>query len=397
MVTSAIPTRALLGSRALFPDLEARAYLAHAAISPTSIPVRHAVAKIADDYAREGVRAFPVWAAQRDRLRNMLGQLLHARPQDVALTAGTTRGITDLALAIPWRRGDRILCFAGEFPANTTPWQQAAELFGLEVIWQDAASFRLQPDSSLEQLEHTLRRGVRLVAVSAVQFQTGFRMPLESMGQLCRAHGAELAVDAIQACGAIPTDVQAWHADYVTSGAHKWLMGLEGAGFLWIHPDRVSALRPHTAGWLSHESAIDFLFAGPGLLRYDRPLRKTATVFEGSTPNAVGFAALEASLALLIELGIPSIFAHLQAYHDQLESALLDQGFVSLRAPHETGRSGSLCVELPPHLTAPEVQRILLHSGIVTSIPDGQLRFAPHWPNSLDEVPAVLAALTEIG
>lgn len=382
-----------LGDRSLFPHLEARAYLAHAAISPASLAVERAVAALLADYARRGVRAFLTWDDQRQRLRENLTRLINAEPHSVALTPGTTRGISDLALSIPWRRGDRIACLRGEFPANVTPWQRASEHFGLDLVWLDAADFLREPAAALDALARTLAGGVRLLAISAVEFQTGFRMPLEHIGALCRAHGVELAVDAVQACGVIPVDVRAWQADYLTCGAHKWLMGLEGCGFLYVRPERVEALVPTVAGWLSHEAGADFLFKGAGLLRYDRPFKKSVEVFEGSTANAPGFAALGASVELLLALGIPAIADHVSAYLDRLEAALVTRGFRSLRSPSRASQSGSLSVEVPPGKSLASVQHALGASGIIASTPDGYLRFAPHWPNALDEIPLVLAAI----
>src|SRR6185369_9998242 len=109
-----------------------------------------------------------------------------------------------------------------------------------------------------------LLRGARLVAISAVEFQSGLRTPFAELAALCHAHGAELSVDAVQACGAVPIDVGAMGIDYLACGSHKWMMGLPGAGFLYAAPGRVEALRPHVAGWLSHEDGLDFLFRGPG-------------------------------------------------------------------------------------------------------------------------------------
>jgi len=382
-----------LGDRALFPHLQARAFLAHAAISPVSLAVEMEVGELLRDYARLGVRAFPVWAERRGTLRRDLGRLLGVEPETIALTPGTTRGISDIALSIPWRRGDRVACMRGEFPANVTPWQRAARRFDLELVWLDADLFRVAPDAAAEALERALERGLRLLAVSAVQFQTGFRMPLEAIGARCRAHGTLLAVDAVQACGVLPTDVRAWQADFVACGAHKWLMGLEGAGLLYVSPERAGELEPATAGWLSHEHGADFLSRGPGLLRYDRPLKRSAEVFEGATPPAVGLAALGASVRLLLELGTAAIAAHVGRYLDQLEPALTARGFISLRAAAPAARSGILSVAPPAGVDLQALQRELGARGVVVSAPDGLLRFAPHWPSSLAELPAVTAAL----
>ena len=376
-----------LGDRSLFPTLKAVAYCNHAAVSPVSQRVEAAVQRALTDYAREGMGAFFAWRAQRERLRERCASLIGAAAADMALMPSTTRGISDIALSLPWRAGERVVLFEGEFPTNVTPWQCAARSFGLELVWLRAEDF--QTDAGLSALKATLQQGVRLVAVSAVQFQSGLHMPLEEMGQLCHEHGAELFVDAIQALGVVPLDVRRCQVDYLSAGSHKWLMGTEGAGLLYVRPERVSALIPRVAGWLSHEQADEFLRLGAGHLRYDRPLKKSARVFEGSAQNVLGFAALEAALDLLLELGIERIFEHVQRYHDRLEPELTARGFTSLRAATRDRRSGSLSLEVPRGIEPIALQQALSDSGVACALPDGLLRFSPHWPNPLDEVSAI--------
>jgi selenocysteine lyase/cysteine desulfurase len=120
--------RAVLGDRALFDRLRARAYLNHAAVSPPSAAVRRAVQAVIDDFAADGVHAVLRWVEQRDRLRAKLAALVGAQATDVGFCANTTAGVTAVALCSPHRRGDRIVVFDGEFPANVTPWQRAAKL-----------------------------------------------------------------------------------------------------------------------------------------------------------------------------------------------------------------------------------------------------------------------------
>jgi cysteine desulfurase/selenocysteine lyase len=397
MSPTADPRRAQaqLGDRSLFASLDARAYLNHAAISPVSDPVRARVAELLDDYARLGAGAFPAWHRQRCELKLLLAELLGAGAEQLALISNTTRGVTDIALCLPWRAGDRVAVFRGEFPGNVTPWQRAAELFDLELLMLEAEAYRHEPDGALRQLEQALRAGLRLVAVSSVQFQTGLRMPLEQIGALCRHYGAELFVDAIQSCGAVPVDVVAWQADYVTCGSHKFLMGLEGAAFLYVHPNRAAALRPHVAGWLSHEDAERFLCEGPGHLRYDRPFRKRADMFEGGTGTAVGFAALGASVELILQLGVERIYAHANRYLDLLEPPLIARGFRSLRCPDPQRRSCILSLDPPADINVVDLRRRLLERGVACAIPDGKLRFAPHWPNGLGEVAFVIDAVDQ--
>jgi selenocysteine lyase/cysteine desulfurase len=382
---------AQLGDRSLFPDLSARVYLNHAGVSPPSLPVRAAVRAVLDDYARDGAGAFLRWRDQREDLRASLARLIGAAPADIALVPSTSRGVLDVALCFPWRAGDRVVVFAGEFPTNVTPWQAAARTFGLEVVMLATKDFAPSPEPGLDRLRRELRAGVRLVAVSAVQFQSGLRMPLAEMARLCHAHGAELCVDAIQAVGAVPLDARALGVDYLVAGSHKWLMGIDGAGFLYVAPERVAALRPTVAGWLSHEDGTRFLTDGAGHLRYDRAIRARADFLEiGALPTA-GCAALGASVALLEGLGTEAIFAHVNAILDALEPGLLGLGFTSLRAPDVAQRSCILGVLPPPGCDLRALGARLAAGGIACATPDGVLRFAPHWPNDVGQVREVLA------
>lgn len=386
--------QAAFGDRSLFPDLAARAFWNHAGVSPPSLPVRRAVATLLDGYAREGSGAVPATAVLRGRLREAVARLVGGRAADVALTSGLSAGVQAVALCFPWRRGDRVILFQGEFPANVTPWQQAAALHGLEPLFLPLSDYEEGGAArGLARLEEALRRGARLVAVSAVQFRTGHAMPLAEMAALASRHGAEIFVDAIQACGAVPVDAPALGVDYLAGGAHKWLMGIEGAGFLWIRPGRAAALRPVLAGWLSHEDPLAFLVRGPGHLRYDRPVRREASALEGGSSSAASQAALLAAVELLLGLGIPAVHAHANACLDRLAPGLAARGFEVLRAAEPSARSAFFSARPPPGADAPRLREWLLARGVTVACPDGLLRFAPHWPNDPAEADLVLAAL----
>lgn len=392
-----------LGSRALFPELEWQAYLAHAAISPANSAVSGMVDAVSQTMARHGAGAFPVWMQQRERLRSSIADLLCVEKEDVTLSAGCTHGITDVALALPWEKDETLLTFDGEFPANVSPWQQAAELRGGRVCLLP------RPDGSesdsrqriLEVVEEAVKNPgpgerVRFVAVSAVQFQTGLAMPLRELGELCAREGLYFLVDAIQGCGVIPYDLRALSVDAFFVGAHKWLLGLEGSGFFITSQRLRRTLTPLTAGWLSYRDGDHFLFRGQGRLKYDLPLYESGRMFEGSTSNAMGCAAMEAGLSLCAALGPARIFSHVQSYHDELESRLLERGFRSLRARDPSLRSCLLSVALPKGFDIAAFAAGLREHHVLASTPDGLLRFAPHFSNHNDEISQVVAAVDAV-
>lgn len=385
-----------MGDRGLFQGLDPLVYLNHAGISPPSVLVRKAVATILADQGKRGADAYPRWARQRARLREKLANLVNAgSPGEIALTQNTTRGISDVALTFPWNKGDRVVVFRGEFPSNVTPWLRAAELFSLEVVMLDAHLYMADLERALEALRQECDKGVRLLAVSAVEFQTGFRMPVEAMSKLVSARGGAMLVDAVQAMGVLPVDVQALGIDFLACGAHKWLMGIDGAGFLYARQEWAEKLVPHVAGWLSHESAVDFLFEGAGRLRYDKPIKKQISFLEGGNLSATAFAGLEASLDAILGLGVPEVFAHVQRFHDAVEPRAIELGLKSLRSPLADHRSGTLSFLPPQGIDVTVLHRELVALGIACALPDGCLRFAPHWPNAIDEAEQVLLSLEE--
>ena len=382
------------GSRAIFPRLGARAYLAHAAISPASSRVEARVMQEVRLVAEQGMGAIGALLATADEARATFAALIGASPADVAVLANTSTAAAAIATAIPWRAGQRILLFEDEFPANVTPWQAAARRHGLDVVRLPIAPFAKSHGLGLELVQRELRRGdVRLLAVSAVQFQTGLAMPVVELGILARQHGAELFVDAIQAVGARPIDVGSSGAHYLAAGAHKWLMGQLGTAFLWVDREAARGLDPQVVGWTSHESPDAFLIGPASELRHDRPLRTGARVFEAGVLNHLGLAAAAAGMQPLVEMGTQAIHNHVQAYHDRLEQALVELGFCSLRAREPAARSAILAVRPPHGADAAALSQRLGERGVSTSAPCGNLRIAPHWPNSLDEIEVVVEAV----
>ncbi len=386
---------AILGDRSAFPSLRSAAYLNHAAIAPPSRWTAAAAHHTLHTLAQLGVAAFGEFVAQQHALKVDLARFIGAAgPEELALVPNTTHGVSLVALCFPWKSADRVLLVEGEFPANVTPWQRAAALHSLQVSWQPALRPHHDVAAWLAQLETALagrdQSPPRVLAISAVQFQTGLHMPLKEVSLLCARYGVQLFVDAIQGCGLVPLDVSTLPIDYLACGCHKWMMGVPGLGMLYIRSGRAAALRPHLAGWTSHEQPFQFLFEGPGHLRYNRPIRKRADFAEAGMGNVVGVAAWHASLKPLLQLGTEAMFRHVDAYLDRLDAGLRALGFSSLRSSQQSGRSGLLCVQPPDDVPVIALHQAIDAGRVSCSTPDGALRFSPHWPNHQNEIAGVL-------
>jgi selenocysteine lyase/cysteine desulfurase len=397
VTTTPTGSLAQFGSRELFPDLAPRAYLAHAAIAPPSLPVLAAADAVSLGFAREGLPAIVAAKAQAELARERFAQLIGAAPAQVARMSNTSAGVIAVAQGLRWQAGERLLLIEGEFPTNVAPWLQASRERDLEVCRVPLELFQRDGAAALERVERELRRGLRLLAISAVQFASGLRMPLAELGALCQRYGCRYFVDGIQAVGATPLDVRGLGIDFLACGAHKWLMGILGAGFLYVRPEAETELEPRGIGWMSLKDPEQFLFADQGPVPFAAPLGAGAALLE---PGVLPFAALAAAAAgmgLLQQLGVPAIFAHINAYHDRIEALFLARGFRSLRATDPGGRSTILSLEPPPGVTLAQVLGALSSAGIAATAPAGCLRLAPHWPNNAErESAAIEAALARL-
>jgi selenocysteine lyase/cysteine desulfurase len=381
-----------LGDRSLFSSLRATVYANHAGMSPLAEPVAHALHEAVDELAAEGGAAGWRYLGLRDRVREQIAALVGALPHEIGLVPNTTSGVRAAAFALPWQPGDRVVCFTGEFPANVTPWQLAAARFGGEVVMLPLEPYYRDRALALQQLRDVLAQGrVRAVAVSAVQFQTGLRMPIAAMAEVAHAAGAWLCVDAIQACGVVPIDMRAEGIDVLACGSHKWLGAPMGLGFWAVRDAVIGHMRPLLAGWTSHEGAADFLLQGAGHLRYDRPIAQRASFVEDGGFAIANVPALAAALEILHALGPAAIHRHVQSWIDGAESILQRRGFASMRSPNVHERSGIASFHVPSGVDVIALHAALEKRGLACATPDGLLRLSPHWSNALAELPRVAA------
>lgn len=366
------------------PNLTWRSYLNYAGVGPLAAATRQAMFDAVTAQETRGVGAVASWLPMAQRARVAAASLIGASADQIGLVRSTSEAIQAVAHGIPWKRGDRIVLFEGEFPSNVIPWLLAAERHGLEVRWVPASAFLGPSGDGLARVAEAVQ-GARLVAVSAVQFQTGLRMPVHEITALAHAAGAEVLVDAIQAIGAVP--FAAGEVDYVACGGHKWLMGPMGTAFLYAR--RWEGLRPELAGWLSQTDPFAFLGGPVGQLNYRAPFRQGPEIVEGSAQNFIGLAGL----AVALELALEHAGADVQPLIDRAEAGLVARGFVSHRPALAAQRSAILSLTLPVGPTLAALAHDLGDRGVCVATPDGRLRIAPSWPTADEEIDVLLDAV----
>jgi len=359
-----------------FPVRERLVYLNHAAVSPLCKPAADAMKHLADDCMNFGSRHYDEWLAAYDGVRRAAARLIGSESGEIALVKNTSEGIATIATGIEWKPGDRIVAFREEFPANFYPWKRL-EQQGVAVTW-------LSVEDPLEAIDQA-SKGARLLAISFVQFLSGYRAPIEAIGEICHRNHCIYLVDAIQGLGAFPLDVRKSHIDALAADGHKWLLGPEGCGILYVSQDLQDQVFPVEFGWTNVAGYNDYASR-------DMTLRPDAGRYECGTLNTIGCYGLRASIELLLEVGVREIAPHIQNLGDRIANGVTARGYELLGT--RTAETGAGIVSFrKPGMEAIEVVRRLQTAGIAAAPRAGWVRTSPHFyisPGDIDRMLEVL-------
>lgn len=366
-----------------FPQLAGAVYLNSASIGPIPERARRAIAAVEEK--RRAPQRFDdaeLMKILRDA-RTAAAQLIHAEPAEIALTTNTSFGLVQAALALPFRTGDVVLVPDGEFPANVYPWLRLRDR-GVTVEFVPRTSAGWPDEERL--LERVRDPRVRAVAVSLVQFSTGFRVDIAALSAACRERDVFLVVDAIQGLGAVPFDVRRTPVDVLSCGAQKWLLAPWGSGFCYVRKDLVRELEPATAGWMAFAGTEDF----SRLTDYDDRWLPDARRFELVTLPFQDHAGMVASLGLLQELEPARILAHVRRLREPLREAA-ERGAFRIASPLDAVHDSAI-IGLAPADPAAAFAR-LKAGGVSCALREGVVRLSPHAFNTGDDIARVVEIL----
>jgi selenocysteine lyase/cysteine desulfurase len=359
-----------------FPVRERLVYLNHAAVSPLSRRSADAMKRMADDCLYFGSLHYADWLAVYQDLRVAAARLIHAAASEIALVKNTSEGIATVATGLDWKPGDRMVGFHEEFPANIYPWKRL-EAKGVEITW-------LSVTDPLDRIDEACR-GARLLAISFVQFLSGYRAPIQAIGEICRRNRCIYFVDAIQGLGAFPLDVGACHIDALASDGHKWMMGPEGCGILYISQALQERVEPVEFGWTNVAKYADYGSR-------DMALRPDAGRYECGTLNTIGCFGLKAAIEFLLEVGVGEIAPVVQKLGDRIARGVQAKGYELLG--NRTPDTGAGIVSFrKPGVEAPQVVAKLRSEGIIAAPRAGWVRTSPHFYISPAEIDRLVDSL----
>ena len=369
--------------RAFFPVTENFIYMNHAAVSPLSTRVRDAMIALVDDVTRNGSANYDDWCCTYEQARQSAARLVNARTHEIAFMRNTSDALSAVANGIDWRSEDNVVTCNVEFPSNIYPWLRLCTERGISMKFAEERNGRIDTEELLSRVDDR----TRVVTISWVQFASGFRSDIASIGKFCRDRNIIFVVDAIQGLGGLKLDVERDYVDAFAADAHKYLLGPEGAALLYISDRVIDRIRPTVVGWTSvknYEHYVD----------YKLDYREGALRFECGTLNTAGVYGIGAAIDLLLEVGPEKIEAYLLSLSEYLAERLTSKGYevVSSRRPGET----SAIVTCRHETHSPrDLYRLLQSKNIITAPRMNRLRISPHFYNTREEVDALIDALPD--
>lgn len=368
-----------------FAEIIARqVYLNHAGVSPSPARVVRAVQEAAALAGRDPFGFFRQGVLPASELaRARLARLMGVPSEHLALVKNTAHALSIVADGLALEPGDNVVMADCEYPAVVYPWY-AQQWRGVET-----RLVTTRPDDmlSLDDFAARITPRTRVLALSWVQFGTGYRADLAAFADLAHQHDAILVLDVIQGLGALPVDCGASGVDVAATGAHKWLMAPGGTAGLFIAPHVLE--RMHLVN-MGAASVVD-------VMKFDSRLfqpKPTAQRFEEGTPNGLGLIGLNAALSLIEDMGINEIGARVLALSAYATNALTQRGY-EVTSPQQNEHRSGIVLFRHPTQDNDTVLHTLEAAGVVAAVRGGKVRFAPHFYNTEAEIDLAVAALPE--
>jgi cysteine desulfurase/selenocysteine lyase len=359
-----------------FPVRSNVVYLNHAGVSPLCLPAADAMKQLADEACEYGSFFYERWLAAYDGVRAAAARLIGSTAAEIALVKNTSEGISTIANGMSWESGDRVVAFQEEFPSNWLPWKNL-ESRGVQVTWLSATA-------SLDEIDQAAR-GARLLAISYVQYLSGYRANLDAIGEICERRNVFFFVDAIQGLGVFPLDVKRSRIQALAADGHKWLMGPEGCGILYVSAAAQAQIAPTEIGWMSvaHYNNFD---------AHDLTPRTDASRYECGTLNTIGCYGLRAALEFVNGIGIARIGHAVRELGDRVHDELTRRGFEMCGSRTTETGAGIVSFRKPGEEPRYTVRNLKAH-GFMAAPRQAWVRVSPHFyiqPGDIDLLLEVL-------
>jgi cysteine desulfurase / selenocysteine lyase len=332
---------------------------------------------------------------------SLAADMVNAFPEDIVVTTSASSGINLFAGAVNWKKRDNIVISSHDYPQNAFPWIHQANKHGTELR---VVPFHDEADC-LSEMIAAIDQKTRVLAISHVEYATGFRNDLTSLAKAVHKAGGMICVDASQSMGVIPIDVQAMDIDVLATSGEKWLCGPLGTGFAYIRQDLAGSLQPATIDYgditaSAHHKVWDALVSGKKQTMDDAPLPRNAQRFQPDGLSPVSIKGLSSSLSYMLELGKENVLDRITYLVAHLIKRLQESNIGIISSTEPENLAGIVTASVPYDLSNPKETRKLIqklqHARIVAHPRAGGLRLSVHFFNTEEEIDYVVDFISKL-
>jgi selenocysteine lyase/cysteine desulfurase len=353
-----------------FPIFERLVYINSCSQGALSDAVRDSYAAYLRDWEEKGA-PWEYWVEREEAARAAFAGLINAEPDEVAVTASLSAGVSALASGLRYGARSKVVLTDLEFPTVGQIWH-AQESRGARVV-----------HAHPEEFDRVLDEDTAVVSITHVSYRTGELIDPKRVVELAHEQGALVLLDAYQSAGSIPLDVQELGVDFLAAGTVKYLLGSAGLGFFYCRRELWERAWPTATGWFADQDIFQ-------MDAWDYSPSPNARRFQQGTPPIPAIYAGIAGIELMQEIGIEETHEHVRGLTAHLVTGVEDLGGTVV-TPRKRHRHGALiCVKSSD---VDELVTALGRWGIVTSERDGNVRISPHAYNSVEDIDLVLEAL----
>jgi len=361
-------------------------HLNHAAVAPWPKVTHDAVVTFADENMRIGSQRYDQWMQTEQQLKQKLKRLINAASVDeIAILKNTSEGLSTIAQGLQFEPGDNIVIPDQEFPSNRVVWLALKDR-GVEIrlVEVDGA------DDPEQALIEAMDDNTRLLSCSSVQYARGLSLDLNRLGAACKRYDSLFCVDAIQSLGAIAFDVQACQADFVVADGHKWMCAPEGTALFYCRKAVQPSLTLRQYGWHMLKDAFDFAHQHADIQYADDARR-----FESGSPNMMGIAALDASLGLLLDIGIDSIQQQVLMNAEHLFEQLNAIDDIKILTSTKMGKYAGIVTFQKKTVDNVALYKHLQANDVICAYRGKGIRFSPHFYTDKELMDKALAFVSD--
>jgi cysteine desulfurase/selenocysteine lyase len=354
----------------MWPSLKQMTYLNNASTGIQPVTTIKAMKKYLDN-SLEAIGSFQDTLDLFKSVRTNLAILLGGDYSQYAFVPSTSSGINSFGHSIEYPTNSNIVLCDLEFPANYIPWQNISKLYGPELRVVKSTEGTV----SLDDFAELIDENTRVVAVSQIQFGSGYRLDLEALTKMAHENGAFLSADIIQAAGCFDPDLSKLNVDFATGQAAKWLLGPIGAGFVYVSNDIIEEVHPRFLGWWGVEQLTEFGY-------FERKPLSDARKFQVGSPAMIAYVGFLESLKVLLQIPSQNRERAALSVADYLRKRLSERSIPYYDFGH---RNNSATVSCKPQ-DVEKVNETLMKNRIYCSVRNGRLRVSPHFYNTYEEV-----------